>query len=425
MLLKAYVGDSSGKAKRVKKIYEGNSSNKAKLVYNKNNETSELMHYELNGTNKNINKAYIGDQDGKAQLIYNPTVISKTLNAERLSVQVSNTSRPILALNSNYVVCCGTGSNYNGTQAISKNYILTSASSLSDLRQGSSGATVGDYAFFAGGSDASSGSGQYKYSTRTDGYNSNLVRTSGGTLSQARTFEGIDSTSDYVICAGGFYNAGNNGSWGACNNVDAFNTNLTKTSMSNLSYKTEDYAIGHVNNSVILGGGLQRPSNWTNISTVYKWSNSLSMTTLTSLPNPGTNCTSCSIDNYCLFANIYAQYPYPNYNNNTLYRFCVAYNNNFTRITCTNPTYDGTLGRGFSCDRKALFMIDGYTYGNDSTNTPNNVYIESYDENLVKSIINLYVESNLSYAYGVNLESNKLLRVGSYTDLYSFKDNYA
>ena len=84
--------------------------------------------------------------------------------------------------------------------------------------KGPAGASIGNYAIFAGGADSQ---GNSSYNTAT-AYNSSLVKYTPASLSVPRENIGTASIGNYAIFAGGFYMGK-----GAQTTVDAYDTSLT------------------------------------------------------------------------------------------------------------------------------------------------------------------------------------------------------
>ena len=110
----------------------------------------------------------------------------------------------------NYALFAG-GSNRSGilsaVDAYSSSLVKgTSIAFLSEARVGLAGASVGDYALFAGG--ASSNDPVNSSVTTVDAYDSSLVRSTPTGLSQARTGLAGATVGNYALFAGGFSSGG-------------------------------------------------------------------------------------------------------------------------------------------------------------------------------------------------------------------------
>ena len=115
----------------------------------------------------------------------------------------------------------------------------TTPAALSAARYALAGASVGDYALFAGGSGPSS---------VVDAYDTDLTRTIPTALSAARSFLAGTSINNYALFAGG-----NIGSPSAV--VDAYDDNLTRTTPTALSTARFSLAGASVGEHALFAGG--------------------------------------------------------------------------------------------------------------------------------------------------------------------------
>lgn len=113
----------------------------------------------------------------------------------------------------------------NGVYAYNANLSLSNPSALSVQRSYSAAATVGNYALVGGGYNFDSSS----YSAVVDAYNTNLTRTTVSTpLVQARSRPGATSTENHALFGGGLMSSGQSAV------VDAYDENLTRSTPSPL-----------------------------------------------------------------------------------------------------------------------------------------------------------------------------------------------
>lgn len=116
---------------------------------------------------------------------------------------------------------------------------------LSAARVNLAGASVGNYALFAGGYNMDT---QSRFS-EVDAFNTSLIYQSGIRLSVAREYIASANVGNYVLFAGG-----SNGST-RYYYVDAFNTMLTRSGASNLRTKVNQKAGASVGNYALFSGG--------------------------------------------------------------------------------------------------------------------------------------------------------------------------
>ena len=112
---------------------------------------------------------------------------------------------------------------------------------LSTARRWLAGASVGDYALFAGGDTGS-------YSSVVDAYDTELTRTTPTALSTARGQLAGASVGDYALFAGG-----DTGSYSSV--VDAYDTELTRTTPTALSTARLGLAGASVGDYALFAGG--------------------------------------------------------------------------------------------------------------------------------------------------------------------------
>ena len=163
------------------------------------------------------------------------------------------------------------------------------ATPLSVARGYLAGASVGDYALFAGGKDA------YRKTT-VDAYDASLTRTTPKALSSARNTLAGASNGNYALFAGG-----DDGSY--CSTVDAYDASLTHTTPTALSSARRYLAGASVGNYALFAGGDVGASDR---DTVDAYDASLTRTTPTALSRARTLLAGASVGNYALFAGGYS-----------------------------------------------------------------------------------------------------------------------
>lgn len=155
-------------------------------------------------------------------------------------------------------------------------------------RSSSVGATIGDYAIFAGGW----ASGSMK---AVDAYNLSLVRSNPTDLSYDRELHAAAKVGNYVLYAGGYNNIQKEMAY-----VDSYNTSLSRGYVTDLSSVRFNLAGASVGTYALFGGG--RTSSSIIVATVDAYNSSLVRSTATSLLQAREYLTGTSAGNYALFA---------------------------------------------------------------------------------------------------------------------------
>ena len=166
----------------------------------------------------------------------------------------------------------------------------TASSGLSKVRYSLAGASVGDYALFAGGYNWN-GSTSVNYNT-VDAFNSSLVRSTPATITTRRYgIAGASAGGAYAVFAGGLswdYSTTTDTSYAL---VHAYNSSLVRTTPTELPKATSGLVGTSVGDYAIFGGD----------SSVYVYDASLVRTTLTaSVGRRG--LAGASVGDYALFA---------------------------------------------------------------------------------------------------------------------------
>jgi hypothetical protein len=162
----------------------------------------------------------------------------------------------------NYALFAG-GYNYEGiayyysiVDAYDTSLIRSTPTQLSVVRSSLAGATIGNYALFAGG---------YTGSVRTnvvDAYDTSLTRSTPTPLSQARNSLAGASVGNYTLFAGGFTGSARS------DVVDAYDTSLTRSTPTPLSQARENLAGASVGNYVLFAGGYT--GSYSNVVDAYE-----------------------------------------------------------------------------------------------------------------------------------------------------------
>jgi hypothetical protein len=225
--------------------------------------------------------------------------------------------------------------NHNVVDAYTSSLVRSTPTALSVTRRVLAGASVGDYALFAGGWNGTT------YYNVVDAYNSSLTRTTPTGLSQARWYLAGASIGDYAIFAGG-----NTGS--ASNVVDAYTSSLVRSTPTALSQARWYLAGASIGDYAIFAGGYTGSAS----NVVDAYNSSLTRTTPTPLSVSRLDLAGASVGDYALFAG--------GWNYTTYYNVVDAYNSSLTRTTPTGLSQARSNLAGASIGDYALFA-GGYT----------------------------------------------------------------
>lgn len=163
--------------------------------------------------------------------------------------------------------------------------LTRSTSSISDYTGEMAGVRVGEYALIGGGFyEPNSTTGEFR--TEVYAFNNSLTSTQLN-LSKGRTKIATAMVGNYALFAGGEDHY-------SLTNVEAFNTSLTRTSVTSLSKSRYDVIGGSVGDFAIFAGGQQ-----SNVIDVYN--TSLTRTIPNPVPEDFYWGTSATIGNYALF----------------------------------------------------------------------------------------------------------------------------
>lgn len=183
---------------------------------------------------------------------------------------------------------------YSSVDALNANLTRSSAAELNRGKMYLAGASNNTYAIFAGGY-VKNVTGSFAYVGSTDAYNSSLVRTSSSrnALQEIKDNLAGASVGNYALFAGG-----SNGS-GHLDSVDAFNGSLTRTIVSTLGEKKYGMAGISIGDYAVFAGGVGNKNQST--KSVEAYNQSLVKTVLSDLPAAGSPVSS-KAGQYALFA---------------------------------------------------------------------------------------------------------------------------
>jgi len=190
----------------------------------------------------------------------------------------------------NYALFAGgyDGSTYSSTvDAYDASLTRTTPKALSSTREKLAGASVGNYALFAGGYSGST------YRSTVDAYDASLTRTTPTALSSARYALAGASVGNYALFAGGY------GGGSYRDTVDAYDALLTRTTPTALSSARRYLAGASVGNYALFAGGYGGGSSR---DPVDAYDASLTHTTPTALSVARRYLAGASVGNYALFA---------------------------------------------------------------------------------------------------------------------------
>ena len=164
-----------------------------------------------------------------------------------------------------------------------------------DLSQGRgelAATTVGNYALFGGGR---AGANTSDVTTRVDAYDTNLTRTTPTALSKARGGLKATTIGNYALFGGG-----SDGSNKALTTVDAYNTTLTRTIPTAFSTaKKGGFDATHIGDYALFGGGYDASNK--EQTTIDVYDANLTRITPIELSDARTGLAATNVGNYALF----------------------------------------------------------------------------------------------------------------------------
>lgn len=197
-------------------------------------------------------------------------------------------------------------------------------------------AASSNYALFAGG--ASGGA-------VVDAYNSSLTRSNPTQLSYPRTFMGSAVNNGYAIFAGGWLSTS-----ARTNRVETYNASLTRSTASSLSIYVTDIEGANIGNYAIFGGGSVESSEVVRTKVVNTYNKSLTRSTATSLSIARSEHCACSTSSHAIFAGGRTS-SYSGSQVDTV----DAYTSSLTRVSVTPLSHARLSAGGASCATHAFF----------------------------------------------------------------------
>ena len=231
------------------------------------------------------------------------------------------------------------------------------------------GASVGNYAIFAGGDDGQSN--EYNYSDSVNAYDSSLTAQNIAQLSfsnytdkwRSGMLSGV--INNKAVFAGGYYlykPLFGKAKIIRCDEAISYDTSLTQTQLTDLSSAKCNCATANTTNHLIFAGWV----NNTNSNTTDAYDNSLTRSTITALGTARYYLAGASIGEYAIFAG--------GKDDSTSYSLVECYDAALTKHTLENLSAIRTNFQGASFAGYAVF-------GGGTTATP---YIDRYNASLTR-----------------------------------------
>ena len=209
----------------------------------------------VGGTAKQVKKAYIG-VGGVAKLWYEARkVLSVYGTATPLGAETYALAGASVGNYALFAGGFGWDEDYNDDTYLQVVYAYntslqqTTPTALSSARTMLAGASNGTYAIFAGGMSNS-------YTNAVNAYNSSLTRSTPSALSTSKTRMAAGRVGDYALFAGGF--VGSNTTTGT---VNAYTTSLSRSSPTSLSTARCDAAAANAGTRILIAGGITGASS--------------------------------------------------------------------------------------------------------------------------------------------------------------------
>ena len=353
---KVYVGVDN-KARKVKKGYIGVGgvarpffSAEQKLEYYGKATDLSIARYALAGASVGDYALFAGG---------NKTANAKVVDAYNNSLTHS-TPTELTSEYSQYMAGANAGGEYalfaggsgvNYVNAYSKTLVKSSPTNLSKFAYKLAGASIGNYAVFAGGQNSSN-----TMYANVDAYNKSLAKSTPSNLSVARSLLAGASVGDYVLFAGG-----DEDSYDAVNVVDAYNKSLVKSTPTALGTARWCLAGASAGGKYAIFAGGYTNSSYTSVVEAYD--TSLAKSTPSSLQAGAYQLAGASIGDYAVFAG--------GQQSGAMSRAC-SYNSSLTRGSLTNLSQSRYTFAGASTGNYVLFA--GGTTGNSNTSAVVDAY---------------------------------------------------
>ena len=333
---------------------------------------------EVRSVARKIKKAYVG-VNGVARLWYESgREVVKHSDATALSfARRDGGSAAVgdyaLFAGGFYTDAQGNGTNATNVDAYNYNLTRTSPTALGTGRQNPAGASVGNYAVFAGGAINN------KYSDSVDAYNASLTRSAPTVLSAARQNIAGASVGNYALFAGGYSSS----QW--VDIVDTYNASLTRSNNVTLSVARQSIVSASVGNYALFASGAGKSGTST---VVEAFDPNLTRSLPTELSVARSGIEGARVGNYALFAggatndgSIY-----------TRHTMVEVYDASLTRSFAKDMLYARTGTHSTTLDEFVIFAGGFKGVGTTSSITQCD-YTDAYDESLTRSSIPLLSEA--------------------------------
>lgn len=167
--------------------------------------------------------------------------------------------------------------------------VASTAQYLSKARYALAGASVGNYAIFAGGCTSNSAGTAFVALNNVDAYNGSLTKSTPSSLSTSRYYLAGAHIGDYALFAGGFSSAA----------VDAYDASLTRSLPTALSQSRGLIAATEIGDYAIFAGGCNSGYG-SHYNTVDAYDPSLTRTILPALPTGRSAAAAATIGDFAL-----------------------------------------------------------------------------------------------------------------------------
>lgn len=185
----------------------------------------------------------------------------------------------------------GTSAYYNTVDAYNTSLTRSTPTVLSVARGSLAATTIGEYALFGGGRAYINGYSREVYDT-VDAYNTSLTRSIPSSLRISSCDLAATTVGNYGLFAGGSYRS----------TVTAYNTSLTRSDPNDLNSADSEYlAATAVGNYALFAGGRSANSGYA-IDEVNVYDTSLTKSMSTSLSAPRYSIAATTVGNYALFS---------------------------------------------------------------------------------------------------------------------------
>ena len=364
----------------------------------------------VNGKARSVKTVYVG-VNGKARLCWKrPGIYKYTGTLPTLSV--ARSALGAATANDKYAIFAGghTGSaRSNVVDAYSIDLVRTNPMLLTTAVSNLFAGSIGDYAVFAGGL-----SGSASTSAKINAYNSSLTKTSlSKSLTTARysgatAITGSGRGDDPKLLFAGGKNTTNNLSFSPKEEIYGLTRSLTYVGYS-LPAATDSLAGAHVGEYAVFAGGALSGGNDT--KSAYAYDYALIRTNLTNLSYAREDMAGGSVGNYAIFAGgtvFVSSIGTCSYGQT----YTDAYDDSLTKVTIKSIPSQETLKCSMSLfNNSYVLFVGGYTRLNAATKS-----VVMYDKNLTQMRSSSYYMSYASYLHAATTIGNYAITAGGYDE---------